>query len=489
MASPGTGIDDVLQQAARMAGEYLVAHQDRSVPVTRYLPPHQLRETFDIGLPREGRPLETLLDDMRQVLSLSVRTAHPRFFNQLFGGSDTAAILGEWITALVNTSMYTYEAAPVATLMELELIERMNQLVGFPDGEGVFAPGGSTSNLMGVLAARHRHFPHIKREGMTADDRPVIFLSEEAHYSMLRAASIIGIGVDAAVEVACDPVGRMKPDALDAAIQRSLDDGRQPFLVSATSGTTVAGAFDPLDEIAQVADKHGLWFHVDASLGGSVLFSEARRELMAGVERADSVTWNPHKMMGVPLACSATLMREKGVLLATNGMNADYLFHGQPEGGGSEGLQGPNDPEYDLGDLSLQCGRRVDALKLWFSWQAHGDQGYAQRVDELFDMAQAFQADVESREGFEIIREPQSTNICFRYVPTALRSLTGEELVRAVEAVTIRSRQQMVEDGRFLVNYATVDGAATYRMVMSNPETTREDMSALLDEIVAVSEA
>ena len=475
MPQLGTELDTILHQAAQLASDYLSSHEDRSIPVVQNLPPEDLRALLNVSLPSLGRPLTELMTDVEAVLRYSVRTGHPRFFNQLFGGSDPAAILGEWITALVNTSMYTYEAAPVATVMELELIQRMNEMVGFPEGEGVFAPGGSTSNLMALLAARHRAYPHVKRKGLAAGDAPVLFLSAEAHYSLQRAAVIGGLGLDAAIEVACDEQGRMRPDALEKAIQSAKSQGKQPFLVAATAGTTVAGAFDPLDRIADVAAAHELWFHVDASLGGTVLFSERHRGLMDGVERADSVTWNPHKMMGVPLACSATLMRERGQLLATNGMNADYLFHGR------------NDVSYDLGDMTLQCGRRVDALKLWFSWQAHGDKGYEQRVDRLFEMVGSFRKIVDARSGFSLIREPQSTNVCFRYLPPALRSTEGAERLAAEDDITTRVRQRLVDQGRFLINYATLDGAATFRMVLNNEATTEEDMLALLDEIEALS--
>jgi len=466
-----TEIDAVLAQAARMAADYLAAHDDRALPVSTGLPPDVLGARLRLALPKQGRPLATLLADAQQVLRYSVRTGHPRFFNQLFGGSDPAAILGEWITALTNTSMYTYEAAPVATLMELQLVEHMNRMVGFEQGEGIFAPGGSSSNLMALLVARHRAFPHVKRTGLAPGDRPVLFLSAEAHYSVQRAASIMGLGSEAAIEVRCDAAGRMCPEALEECIVAAREAGKQPFAVCATAGTTVAGAFDPLEAVAEVAGRHGLWLHVDASLGGSVLFSARHRHLMDGVGRADSVTWNPHKMMGVPLACSATLLRRRGGLADTNGMNADYLFHGQ------------DSSSHDLGDMSLQCGRRVDAIKLWFSWQAHGDAGYATRVDELFALSARFRDLVVERPDFELVREPQSTNICFRYLTPALRRLPARERLAAAGELTGHLRARLTAEGRFLVNYATIDGAAAFRMVLTNPQTTPEDLVALLDAI------
>lgn len=468
------GIGTLFDEATRLAVDYLEGNEDPDVPVACSLPPHELRRRLGLALPRVGRPLESLLGDVRDVLRYSVRTGHPRFFNQLFGGQDPGALLGEWVASLINTSMYTYEAAPVATLMELALIERMNRLVGFEDGEGVFAPGGSISNLMAVLAARHAAFPHVKQEGFRAEDRPVMFVSEEAHYSLRRAASVVGIGLDGAVDVPADAHGRMDPEALDAAVVASRAAGRRPFFVGATAGTTVPGAFDPLSAIADVAERHGMWFHVDASYGGTVLFSRAHAALVEGIERADSVAWNPHKMMGVPLACSATLMREKGRLVATNGMNADYLFH-------------DGSSAWDLGDRTLQCGRRVDALKLWFSWQVVGDAGYAERVDRLFELAAHLRDAVVARDGFRLVREPHGPNVCFRYLRPGVAVGDDGERTRREHEATVRIRARLVQEGRFLVNYATLDGAATFRMVLSNPKTTTDDLDALLDSIEALA--
>jgi glutamate/tyrosine decarboxylase-like PLP-dependent enzyme len=313
----------------------------------------------------------------------------------------------------------------------------------------------------------------VKRHGVASTGEPVLFLSAEAHYSTPRAASVAGFGTDAAVTIATDAVGRMIPEKLERAIDKTRAEGKTPFMVVATSGTTVPGAFDPLDDIAEVTQRQGLWLHVDASFGGGVLFSPWHRHLMAGVERADSVTWNPHKMMGLPLTCSAILMREKGVLEATNGMHADYLFH---ESGG---------PTCDLGDLSLQCGRRVDAFKLWFSWIALGDHGYARRVERLFELAEVFRGMLGERDGFHLVREPEGTTVCFRYLPRSAQSLAGVLRRQREHELTVDIRRKLLESGRLMLNYAPLDGAATFRIVLSNPRTREADLEALLEAIEA----
>jgi len=466
----------LIQEASRIASEYLAGHENRSLPVVRPVSAAELLEQMNMSLPSEGRPLPELLDDVRQTLHYSVRTGHPGFSNQLFGDHDPAGLLGEWMTALINTSMYTFEVAPVVTLMETTLMEHMCGYVGWSGdlGEGVLTPGGSVANLMAMLAARNRRCPDAKEQGLDSTSRLVAFMSEEAHYSIERAASVVGLGTAAVRRVPVDAVGRMDPEALEALLAQVVADGDQPFFLSATASTTVAGAFDPFEPLADIAERHGMWLHIDGACGGGVLLSPQHRSLMAGCERADSVTWNPHKMMGIPLACSALLMRERGRLAATNSMAADYLFHDD----------GDEDARFDLGDITLQCGRRVDSLKLWLSWQSLGDEGHAQRIDRMFEIAATFREMLAEREGFEVRRDPQGCNTCFHWVPESLRQgETGPRRDQALGKTAIEIRRRLRADGRLLINYAPLDGVPVLRHVANNARVTRGDLSFLLDEI------
>ena len=469
----------LIEEASKLATAYLAANDDRSERVTRSLPAEELAQRMDLALPKAGKSAEELLASVKETLHYSVRTGHVGFSNQLFGDQDPVGLLGEWMTALLNTSMYTYEVAPVLTLMELELMTHMCGFIGWgkDEGEGVFAPGGSIANLMALLAARNLHYPHVKEHGLRGSDRPVLFVSAESHYSMDRAASVAGLGTAAVRKVAVDEIGRMSPVALEQEIEASIAAGEKPLFLCATASTTVAGAFDAIDELADIAERHGMWLHVDGACGGSVLLSEQHRALMKGVERSDSVTWNPHKMMGVPLACSALLMRERGRLEATNAMNADYLFH--------EG----NDTRYDLGDRSLQCGRRVDSLKLWLSWRALGDEGHAKRIETLFGRANALREMLDEREGFERVREPDGCNTCFHYVPPALRDVEpSDERSEELGELAVEIREQLHGEGRILINYAPLDGVPVLRHVASNHRVTDEDLSFLLDEVERVGD-
>jgi glutamate/tyrosine decarboxylase-like PLP-dependent enzyme len=403
-------------------------------------------------------------------LHYAVRTGHRQFFNQLYGGFSLAGFAGDVVTALTNTSMYTYEVAPVATLMELALIDRMNGHLGFRGGEGIFCSGGSHANTIAVICARDRVFPHVRSAGWRGEERPVFFVSREAHYSFRHAANQLGIGIDNLVAVECDSRGRMTPEPLEREIAQSLEAGRTPFMVAATAGTTVLGAFDPLPEIAEICRRQNLWFHVDGAWGAPVILSDRHRHLLAGVEKADSFTWDAHKLMGASLTCSAFLTRHRGLLrrvCSLQGEETDYLYHET------------EDSAWDLGARSFQCGRRVDALKLWLMWKHHGDSGFAAIVDRFFDLARVAGERIERHPRLELMAPVQFLNVCFRYLPP--RGTDPDPL-------NLELRERLRRSGRAFLNYSRLHGELALRMILTNPELTEEGLALCLDRVVAAGD-
>lgn len=192
---------------------------------------------------------------------------HPHFFNQLSCGLDVVSMAGEWLTATANTNMFTYEIAPVFILMETVVLTKMREIIGWPEGgDSILAPGGSISNLYAFLAARHRMFPDYKEHGAKSlPGELVMFTSDQSHYSVKSCASVGGLGTDNCIIIKSDAAGRMIPEELERKIVEHKNRGQIPFFVSATSGTTVLGAFDPLNEIADICQKYKLWMHVDVS--------------------------------------------------------------------------------------------------------------------------------------------------------------------------------------------------------------------------------
>lgn len=261
--------------------------------------------------------------------------------------------------------------------MEHFVLERMRHIIGFPNGDSILAPGGAISNLYSIIVARHKMFPECKTGGMRALDKQlVIFTSEHSHYSSKGAGATCGFGTNNCVEVPCDERGRMRVDELERLVCERLAKGDRPFYVNCTCGTTVLGAFDPVEPIADLCAKYDMWLHIDAAWGGGCLLSNKLRHKLRGIERANSVTWNPHKLMGCVLQCSTVHFREKNLLMSCNQMCADYLFQQDKQ----------YDVSFDTGDKVIQCGRHNDIFKLWLMWRAKGTSGYARHMEHLFEM-------------------------------------------------------------------------------------------------------
>ena len=435
---------------------YLEQNLNPETPVTAFCSPEEMRSCLDLDLPEEGCTLDELYQTIDEYLRHSVRTGHPQFYNQLWSGFTLPGFLGDVFTSLTNTSMYTFEVAPVATLMEKEIISKMGRLAGFEDPEGLLLTGGSNGNLQAMMIARNRAEPDLKRKGFHSHHSLSAFVSEEAHYSFEKAANVLGVGVENVIKVRADKTGCMLPDDLEQKIEASLAEGQQPFFVAATAGTTVKGAYDPCEPIAALAQQYGLWFHVDGSLGGTALLSPSHRVLLKGLEQADSFVWNAHKLMGLPLICSVFLVRKKGRLFKTNSVSgADYIFHDEVYG------------STDLGPISLQCGRRVDALKLWLSWKYYGEKGYAERVDRFFKLAEYAEQVVKREPKLELMAARSSVTVCFRY---------GCGPSQDPSEFNLKIREKLARSGKCLVNYTRLGEDVVIRLVIAHLDLTKQDI-------------
>jgi glutamate/tyrosine decarboxylase-like PLP-dependent enzyme len=456
------------EKVLKLVNDYIRENQDPQTPVTHYLPPEELADRLDLELPEEGSSLEDLYGTLAEYLKYSVRTGHRQFLNQLWSGYALPGLLGDLFTSLTNTSMYTYEVAPVATLMEQELIQRMGRLAGFMDPEGLFLTGGSNGNLQAMLIARNHVLPDVKQKGFPKAHSMLAFVSEESHYSFDKAANILGIGIGNLKKIKTDAKGSMIPDELNAAIEESKDRGDLPFFVGATAGTTVKGAYDPLEELVEISREHGLWFHVDGSWGGTSLFSPLFRSLLEGLDKADSFIWNAHKLMGLPLISSIFLVREKGHLYRTNSVKGtDYIFH--DEGFGA----------HDIGPRSLQCGRRVDVLKLWLSWKFFGEKGYAERIERFFELSALAEQIVSEHPRLELLAPRSSFNICFRYLP---------QTAADIDAFNLKLREELTRSGKSFVNFARLNQTVAIRLVIAHLDHTRADIETFFQNVISTAE-
>ena len=214
-----------------------------------------------------------LLEEIRVILDNSVRTIHPLFLNQLFGGFDEAAWAGEVMASLLNPTMATFEIAPVLTVIEKRVVAEILKMMGFERGEGIMVTGGSNSNLLAMLCARTEYGPNIRLTGF-GHNRFRVYVSSEAHYSFDKAANITGIGTQNLVQIPTNEAGEMIPEELERIILADVKEGYVPIMVGATFGTTVMGAFDPILKIAKICESFKVWLHTDAAWGGGALFSK-----------------------------------------------------------------------------------------------------------------------------------------------------------------------------------------------------------------------
>ncbi|PJA08715.1 MAG: hypothetical protein COX70_02980, partial [Flavobacteriales bacterium CG_4_10_14_0_2_um_filter_32_8] len=289
--------------------------------------PQELIHEFDFTISKEGKTEEEMSSMIDQIIHNSVNTNHTFFMNQMYGKQHLIGVYGDILTTLLNTSMYTYEVAPIMTLIEKECIAKLSKTIWKTSGDGVFTPGGSISNMMGLMLARNAKLAHIKKEGLTNAPKFSIFLSDQAHYSFLKSAIFMGFGSDSIVKIASNEIGQMDTPSLVKAIEIEKQKNRIPLLLIGVAGTTFSGVFDELDALAMIAKENQMWYHVDAVYGGSMLFSTQEKYKFKGIEKADSVSWNLHKMMGIPLICASFLTKEKGLLNDAFAVDADYLFH------------------------------------------------------------------------------------------------------------------------------------------------------------------
>lgn len=424
--------------------------------------PEILQSQLNLNLPLEGvgdREIENFINDF---LKYSVNTSHKKYANQLWSKVESMSIAGEVLSAVTNTSMYTFEVAPVATLLEHQMIKELSNLIWKSEGEGVMTSGGSASNLQALMLARNTKLAGAKKKGLLFQERtPVILAAINAHYSIKRAANLLGIGEDHLVEIQVNDRGQICIDDLKKKLQELEINNNYPFCLVSTAGTTVEGAFDSLGEIAIICREHDLWLHIDGAYGASVLLSEKHRHLLKGIEQADSVSWDFHKMLGLNLPCAFLLAKQKGVLRSTlSGGNDHYLFH--------------DDKSLDLGPKSLQCGRRNDIVKLWLTWIECGKKGFEARIDRLFSTAQEFSQLIQANPKFELVRKTESINICFRFL-TARRQ----------EA---EIRQALLERGVAMVNYSSDKNGTFFRLAITRPDLEHSDLTNLIFEIERIGD-
>jgi glutamate decarboxylase len=387
--------------------------------------------------------------------------------------TNVKTIVSHVFTSADIQQVHVYQVSPALTVIEKTTARAFASLVGFtgPHAGGVSQQGGSASNTTSIIIARNTLYPESKTAG-NGSHKFTLFTSEHGHYSLEKAAQMCGLGTDNVISIPVDDKGRMIPSSLESAILASKEKGNTPFYVNATAGTTVLGSYDPFEEISKICKKHNLWMHIDGSWGGPVIFSAEHKYKMKGAELADSLAINPHKMMGVPVTCSFLLGSDMRIFHKANTLPAGYLFH-------SDSSSSPSEEVWDLADLTLQCGRRGDSLKLALSWIYYGTSGFESQINHAFSIASYFATSISSRPNFILISEnpPPCLQVCFYYAKDRKLSEKKEENTK----VTAEIVQKLILRG-FMVDYAPGEKGGFFRVVV-NRETRRGTVDGLIKGI------
>jgi len=379
----------------------VLLNEEKKHPVADRIEANALYDSIDLSLNESAMVDQEFKQVLKDVLISTPKTATKLFFNQLFGGRQSKAVLGDLLAVMLNNSMYTYKVAGPQVGIEQEIIRQSCELIGYgSQSNGTFPTGGSMSNYMALVMARDAKDPLCKLEGIS---KPLlVYTSKESHYSNAKNAGFAGIGKNNIRYIQADSRGQMIPAKLEEQISEDLGNGFIPAYVNATAGTTVLGAFDPIDEIADITEKYKIWLHVDGAYCGSVIFSDEFKHLVNGISRSDSFSYNAHKMMGTPMTCSIILVKDKKHLHDSFSNDADYLY--QTDG-----------DDFNLGKTSFQCGRRNDALKFWTLWKSVGTNGLQNIVDQQFNLANIAREYVSNNSDYTLYSFDDSISICFNY--------------------------------------------------------------------------
>ncbi len=436
--------------------------------------PPSLLEKVEPLLSHSSQEVTSHFSELAEFTLSNARSLHtPTYMGHQVPPPIPAAALFDALGSVPNQANGVYEMGPMSSSAERVLIRRLCSKIGWDPNSsaGIATSGGSLANMTAILTARNVKFPGVWTEGKPKSDTlkiPTIVTGMDSHYSIARAAGVLGIGANNVIKAPVDKDRRVDPLALVELLDALEASNRQVFCLVASSCSTPTGSFDPLVELAEIAEKRGIWLHVDGAHGAPVLFSSKYASLVKGIEWADSVAWDAHKMMYTPALLTFLLYREKPRSFEAFHQEAPYLF-----GSAAEKV------EYDGGLRTFECTKRGMSLSLFGVWALYGETIFADLVDTTFDLARKFHSMLEACEDFEPAHLPQANILCFRYVPKAME---GQD-PKSVSALQVATHQRLVERGKFYTTRTVLEGQTYFRVTLMNPFTEERHLVALLDEI------
>lgn len=450
----------------------------------------QIAEALPVDLPLEGEPLERLIEDCRRVIDASRHNGHPRFFGYVASPSTPVGAFADLIASALNSNLTSWRSAPAPTSVEQTVVRWLGSLIGYGErAHGLLTSGGSMANLNALfIAHRVKAGDEASRRGLWNAGAPMtLYASNQIHLSIPKAADVLGLGRDALRLVETDERFRLDVRALRERIEADRRAGLRPFCVVASAGTVNTGAVDPLPEIAEVARGQSLWMHVDGAYGALAAMDEHKRALFDGIERADSVSLDPHKWLYAPLDCGCLLFHDEGLVRSVfSSSEADYIKVHEEQ----------RDEAFAFWDYGIELSRRFRALKIWLMLRYYGARRVAAAIQKDIALAADLSRLINEAGDFELLAPVELSICCFRYVPLRLRARLdrGDDVEQAeanqeLDELNARIMHRVQRGGRAYLSNATVMGRYSLRACITNFRTTRADLSQTLDIVREAAQA
>jgi glutamate/tyrosine decarboxylase-like PLP-dependent enzyme len=460
-------IRDWGESVLRLTSDYFTGVRERKV--YRAMSSLEIREQLDSALPLRGVAFDQLLQVFGEtVLPFCRHNAHPRMFGYVQSPGTPVAAFADLLASTLNANLTAWRSAPAAVEIERLTIDWIRQILGFnPEASGLFVSGASMANLAALAVARQAQ--------ESAPGRALrIYASSETHYSIAKAAALLGIGRGNVCRIGVDESFKIRVDELERSIAADRAAGHLPFCVVANAGTVNTGAVDPLSEMRALADRHGLWLHVDGSYGAFAILAPTVSDLFAGIAQADSVALDPHKWLYLPVDVGCVIYRDPEKARATFAHEADYTR--------VIGREGPSEA-FAFWDYGPELSRRFRALKVWMLLKSVGLQSLGEAIESNIACARHLRSLVQASDDFEMVAPVELSIFCFRYLPTLFCDATPE----AIDAFNERLLVSLQEDGSSYLSNTMIGGRFALRGCVLNYRTTVRDMEILLDDLRRVA--
>lgn len=466
------------ERLGRAALEWALKYfnEQAQLPVYPTISAGELSSRLSSSLPIDAQDVGAVMADFEAIAANGRHNGHPRMFGYVQSSGSFAGAAADFLASALNQNVTSWRSAPSATTIEHQVIDWLKEMVGYdPQGGGILLSGGSFANFAGIaVALRASTDVDLNRRGVGAlPGAPRIYVSPMTHMSIAKGASLLGIGKDAVVSIAIDAERRMIPDALAKQIDCDRAAGHHPVCAVATAGDVNTGAIDPIDEIADVCARAGVWLHIDGSYGALAARSSHVNSAMAGLDRADSMSLDPHKWLYAPLDAGCLLVRDAGALRRAFSEGAGYI-----DVVADQGMS-----EFAYWDHSPELSRRFRALKIWFMLKIHGAHAIQQAIDSNIAVARHLANTIAASEDFELLAPAPLSIVCFRYRCDLSRRSSGAE----ADALNRELMVAVQRDGDSYLSNAMIDGRFALRACIVNFRTTTADVERLLETIRRVA--